>query len=107
LRDGQRSARDARRECFSFEELHHQIRHVARAADVVHDADVRMIEVGEKPGFPLEALVQLRGFRHYCRQNLDGDSAIEARIAGSIHLSHPAGAERGVYYVGAEPCSLG
>ena len=30
LRDGQRPARDASRECLSFEELHHQIRGVAR-----------------------------------------------------------------------------
>ena len=30
------------------------------------------------------------------RQNLDGDDAVEARIAGTIHFAHAASAERGL-----------
>jgi hypothetical protein len=37
----------------------------------------------------------LRVGRRCRRQDLDGDDAIEARIAGPVDFSHPSGAQRG------------
>jgi len=40
-------------------------------------------------------------------QNLDGDAAIQAGIAGTVDLTHAAGAEGRNYLVRSEPQSWG
>jgi len=52
--------------------------------DVVELADIGMIQRGDGAGFPLEALAEI------LVRNLDGDGAIEARVARTIHLAHTA-----------------
>jgi hypothetical protein len=48
---------------------------------------MRVIERGDGARFALEAVAVPR------RQLLDGDDAIEARVAGLVDLAHPARAE--------------
>jgi hypothetical protein len=52
-----------------------------------------MVQRGRGSRFLLEALQPITVARERRRQNLDGDVAVEARIAGAIHLAHSAGAD--------------
>ena len=71
-------------------------------ADVVEGADVRMVELRDRPRLALEALAELRIGRERVGQDLDRDGAIEARVAGPVDLAHAAGAEGGEDFVRAE-----
>ena len=75
--------------------------------DLVNRDDVGVVEGGgglrllQKPA-PAAFVVHPVG-----RQDLDGDLAAEARIAGAIHFAHPARANRREHLVDAEPRSGG
>ncbi len=71
-------------------------------ADVVERADVRMVELRDRAGFAVEPLAELRISGEGFGQDLDGDDAIEARVAGLVDLAHAAGAEGGEDLVRAE-----
>ena len=75
--------------------------HQVVRADVVHLADVRVVERGDRVRLALEALEVLGGHL------FDGDDAVEARVAGSIDFAHAAGADDGFDFVGAEARSRG
>src|SRR5579863_8489769 len=47
-----------------------------------------MIEAGDGFGFAVEALAQLGAVGEMSRKDLDGHDALEARVAGTIHLAH-------------------
>ena len=99
----------------AFDVLHHE--EVQRAAgrvrprrmhggfapDVVQDADVRVLERGGRARFVFEpaAAVGIGGRER--RQDLDGDSTAQAGVAGLVDLAHPAGPDRSLDLVGAEP----
>jgi hypothetical protein len=51
-------------------------------ADVIQDADMRMIQAGNSPGFALQALAGFGIGRDLVWQNLDGDGAIQACVFG-------------------------
>ena len=63
-------------------------------ADIKESHDVGMVQGGRGPGFLLEAAQSLGVGRRGSGQDLDCDVAAQARIAGAVDLSHPAGAER-------------
>jgi hypothetical protein len=64
-----------------------------------------MIEAGDGFGFALEALFA-NGIRGELRgENLDGDGAVQPRILGAVHLSHPARAERDADLIGTKLCT--
>jgi hypothetical protein len=90
-----------------IDQLHHEVIGITRAADVVQHADVRMVERRDGPRLALEPRADFRAGREMLRQHLDGNVAPEPRIAGAIHLAHPAGAERRHDFVGAEAGSGG
>jgi hypothetical protein len=69
-------------------------------ADVEKRADVWMIQAGDGARFTLESFAQFGTIRKMRRQNFDGDDAIESRVAGAVHLTHPAGAYAGEDFVG-------
>ena len=48
-----------------------------------------MLQVGQGLGFALEALPQVRPLRQMSGQGLDGDEAVQARVAGLINLPIP------------------
>ena len=56
---------------------------------------MRMIELGNRASLAIEALTELRIRRKHSRQDLDGDGAIEPRVARLIHLSHATGTHQG------------
>ena len=61
-----------------------------------------MVQRGEDFRFALETGEPFRVGRERFGQDLDGDVAIEARVARPIDLAHPAGPEGGEDLVGAE-----
>ena len=54
-----------------------------------------MIQRGQELGLALEAREAIGIGGEQIRKDLDGDVAIQFLVAGAIHLSHPAFAERG------------
>ena len=70
-------------------------------ADVVQRADVRMVELRDRPRLALEALANCASAAN-AGQDLDRDGAIEPRVARLVDLAHAAGAERRQDLVGAE-----
>jgi hypothetical protein len=58
---------------------------------------------GDGAGFDLEALAARRIGRDFRRQDLQGDVAVQPRIAGPIDLAHAAGPKCGEHFVGTEP----
>src|SRR5437764_13331973 len=68
-------------------------------------ADVRMRQLRDRARLAVEALAQLRVGGEHIGQDLDGDDAIEPRVAGAIDFAHAAGAERCEDLVGSEACA--
>ena len=97
----------ALREGLAFEIFHHQEIDVVLMAGVVEGADVRMVQAGDGFCFAVEALAQFGAVGEMSGKNLDGDDAIEARIAGLVHFAHSARADRGDNFVRAEFCASG
>jgi hypothetical protein len=91
---------------FALQQLHDEIRvTVANIADVVKGADVRMLEGGDRAGFALEAVSRLGGLGDIRGQHLDGDVAIEPRVARLVDLAHAARADRGDDLVRSQACT--
>ena len=72
--------------------LHHQV----IRPDIVERADVGMIQRRDSARFALESFAELG------LGNLDRDDAIEARVAGLVHLAHAARADGRKDFVRAE-----
>ena len=89
-------------EGFAFQQLHDGEGLALLGSIVVDGEDVGMREGGHDLGLALEAgqpgriLGKLRG------QDLDGDVAIESRVAGPIDFAHAARADGGADLVGTE-----
>jgi hypothetical protein len=64
--------------------------------DVVQRADVRMGKLRNRFGLALKALAQGSVRRQIRGQYFDGYFAVQTTIAGAIHLSHTARAQRGL-----------
>ena len=64
-------------------------------ADVVHTADVRIVEGGDSARFSFETRTQVGIAGNLTRQHLDRDRAIEARVPGFVDLTHPACSQGG------------
>ncbi len=58
--------------------------------ELVKRADVRMIELRDRPGLTLEALFSLGAFGEVLGKYLDGDRPVEARVVGFVDLAHAA-----------------
>jgi len=65
--------------------------------------NVWVIERGEQLRLALEPRQALGIRREHLGQDLQGDVAPEARIAGAIHLAHAAGTDRTDHFIDAEP----
>jgi hypothetical protein len=72
-------------------------------AHVVERADVRVVQCGDRLRLAFEARAPLGVGAELLGQDLDGDVAVEARVAGSVNLSHPAGTDGGQDLIRAEP----
>jgi hypothetical protein len=65
-------------------------------------ADVRMIQAGDGFGFAVKTFAQLGTVGEMSGKNLDGDDALEARVAGFVHLSHSARTDGGENFIRSE-----
>jgi hypothetical protein len=114
LRERQRASLQALGQRLPFQQLHHQVMELLLpwrslrgrgVADVVQRADVGMVQRGDGLRLALEALANLLVAGQHRGNQLDGDIAIQARIARAMDLPHAAGAERAEDLVGSESCS--
>jgi len=79
----------------------HQFHHEIVRTNVVNRADVRVVEVGNGPDFPLKSVAE------FVIRDLDGDSAAQARVARPVYLSHTAIGKMRFDLVGSETFTLG
>ena len=99
LRDRQRfvernrAARDALREVLALDEFHHERRDAAALFEAVDTGDVGMIQRRERLRFARESRQAIGVVREGFGQNLDRDVAVQLRVARTIDLAHPAGAD--------------
>ena len=87
--DRQRSLLEPIGERLAFDVLHDEEVDATLAADVVERADVRMVQTGNRTGFPLEALAGVWVAGHIRRQDFDRNGAVEASVSRLVDLSHP------------------
>ncbi len=92
--EGQRTSPDPLGHGLPLEQFHHQVIDAFMAANVVQSADVCVVQARDGLGFAVEPLPATRIVRQALKQDLDCDHAIQAQVAGAVHLTHPAGAEQ-------------
>lgn len=102
LVERQRTLLQAPAQRLPFQVLHHQEVNPAVVADVVKDADVRVLQRRDRARFPLEPLLELRIVADVLRKDLQGDGTVQARVSGFVHLAHTAGADGGKDFVRSE-----
>src|SRR5215470_6728835 len=95
----ERSFGEASRQRFTFQVLHDEEVEPILRADVVQDANVRVVERRDRASLALEALAQIPIVRHASRKDFDGDDAIETRVARAIDLAHATGAKERAEFV--------
>ena len=94
-----RPAQEPCRQRLALEKLHDQEIDAAMAADVVHGADVWMVQRGNRARLTLEPFTRqlvggvLRG------HHLDRHRAIEARIASPVHVAHASATDQGAQVI--------
>ena len=86
----------------AFEQLGHNEWLALMRAHIVNDQNVRMIEGGGRIAFQLEAPKSIRIRCVRGRQELDGDSAMQALITRPINFAHPARAKGSLNLVRAK-----
>jgi len=102
LFERKRTFLEAFRQRLPFEMLHHQEISAVLVPDVVEGADVRMVQAGDGASFALEALAQFGSIGKVIRKDFDGNGALQTRIAGAVHLTHPTRTNRGEDFIGPE-----
>ena len=99
----QRAAVQALRQRLPFEALEDQEIDVRLGAHVVQHADVGVIEGGDGPGLPLEAMAPGRIGREAGWEDLEGDGATQARVPPFVNLAHAPGPDEAEDLVPSEP----
>ena len=92
LLDGELAAFQARRQCLTLHQLHHQV----IGADVVQRADVGMVQCGDGSGFAFKPVGEL------FLRDFYGHLAAQARVGCAEHLTHAAVAQQGFDLVRAQ-----
>ena len=93
LVDRQRAVLEPLGERRSLDQLERRAPNGARLFDTVNPRDVRVIESGEHLCLALESRKSIRLRRHAFGKELDGDIAMQLRVAGPIDLAHSAFAQ--------------
>jgi hypothetical protein len=94
FREAHRPADEARGQRFPVEQLHDDEVQAVLLADVVDDADVRVVERGDRACLALQPGASLGIVRDESRQYLDRHVTAEAAVVRTIHLAHAPGPER-------------
>ena len=95
------------RQRLAFHAFHHQIIDTILTPHVVQHTNVRMIQAGDGFRFALEALLANGIAGKMCWENFDGNGALQPRVPRTIHLAHPARANRVQDLIGSQPNSVG
>src|SRR6267378_3439731 len=82
------------RQRLAFDALHYQELDAVLGSNVVQHANVRVTQAGDRFRFALKTLPQSWVIRKMLRKNLDGDGAVQARVARAVNLAHAARAKR-------------
>jgi len=93
------------RERFADDQLHDEKPGARILADIVERAHVPVIQMRTRFRFTFESFAESCIGGEVRRQDLDSDSAVEARVLRAIHLTHAAGAERRFNFVRTESCA--
>jgi hypothetical protein len=93
LFERQRPFFESLRQRLAFDALHHQELDAVLSSNVVQHANVRMIQAGDRLRLAFKTLPQSWVIRKLLRKNLDGDRAVQTRVARAVHLSHSARSE--------------
>jgi hypothetical protein len=99
-RDG--LAGEQRSERFTLDQFADDVLLAGFNADVVNGDDVGVVERGDGAGFALKAAAQIGAGGDFFAEDLDGDVAIKARIAGAVNFAHAADAENRLDLIVAE-----
>ena len=94
ITDGERTARDSRRQRLTVRQLHYDCVQSVGLLETVNSRDVGVVQGGEDASFALEPREPIRIGRERGRQELDRDVTAKPRVAGAIDLAHPAGADQ-------------
>jgi hypothetical protein len=78
---------------FSLEQLDHRHGLTVDDGELVDGHDVGMGDCGYRTRLVLETRAHLHVGREMIRQHLERDLAAQPRVARTIHLAHPAGAD--------------
>ncbi len=100
--DGQPARCDEIRKALALDQFHGEESDVVLVLDREQRDDAWMVERGHGAGLPLEAEQVVGVARDGLGQHLERHFATQAKILGTVHLTHPAGAERADDLVGAE-----
>ena len=63
---------------------------------------MRMVQARDRPRLTFEPGAELGRLGEVRQEDLDRDRAVEAGVAGAVHLAHPAGTERRLDFVGTK-----
>ncbi len=88
-----RTAPDALRQVFAGDQLEHEEAASLGALESIDGRDAGVIQRREQTRFALEAPQSFGIVGEGVGENLDGDVAAQARVAGAIHLAHAACAD--------------
>ncbi len=100
--DAEPLSRETLGEGRALDELHHDVVAAFVAADVVHRADMGVVQGRDDASFLLEPAAELSVGGVCFRKDLDGDAAIQPRVARAIDLAHAPRAEERIDVVRAE-----
>ena len=100
--DRNRTARNQIGERFALDERHHEKVDAVLCADVVQRTDVQMLDGRNRARFAFEALNKAGRSGDVRGKNLDGDRAIETRVARPIDFAHGPCSGQGLDLIRAE-----
>src|SRR5450631_1817273 len=89
-------------EALALQVFHHQKIDSVLMADVMQGTDVGMVQRRNHPRFAIETVLGLRVVGKMGRQNLDGNGAVKAGVAGTVDFSHSASAKGSEDFVRSE-----
>src|SRR5262249_4568255 len=78
----------------TFHELHGEKVNAVALFHRVDRNNVRMVKLGENPGFPAKACEAFRILSHFSGQDFERYIASQLRVCGAIHFAHSAHTER-------------
>ncbi len=103
LAERQRAGGEHLAERAALEELGDEVGGAVVGADVEEGEDVGVVEGAGEAGLLLEAAEAVGVLAVLGGEDLDGDVAVEAGVAGAVDLAHPAGPDRAPDLVRPQP----